>query len=232
MDRLVVIIDKINKSLTFAAKNNFSNLTTIKGLQSSTTNLAREALTFPLKEPLSIIFQRLLTLFKEFDTLELPLKKKSITGGLTLLSQAETFLQSPFFAGSPETAFSESLKRLSTSIQYIKGVGPKLAQILAKKGIETVGDALYFVPRKYEDRRTIKKIAEIAANATETIRGHVLMTGVVPYRGGRKRVFEVAVTDGTGTIIAKWFHFTEGYMKRRFKKGQEVLTGRGEKLGV
>ena len=223
MDRIVEIIDTIKNSLTFAAKNNFSKLAATKGLQSSTTNLAREALTFPLKEPLAIVFQGLLTDFEQFDTLTLPLKKKSIAGGLTLLSQAESFLQSPVFAGSPETAFFASVQRLSTSMQYIKGVGPKLSQVLAKKGIETVGDALYFVPRKYEDRRTIKKIAEITAGATQTIRGHVSMTGVVPYRGGRKRVFEMAVTDGTGTIIAKWFHFTAGYLKKRFKKGQQLL---------
>ncbi len=223
MDRVVEIIDTIKNSLTFAAKNNFSKLAATKGLQSSTTNLAREALAFPLKEPLSIIFQGLLTHFEQFDALALPLKKKSITGGLTLLSRAEACLENPVYTESPETAFSASLERLSTSMQYIKGVGPKLSQVLAKKGIATVGDALYFVPRKYEDRRTIKKIAEITAGTTETIRGQVSMTGVVPYRGGRKRVFEMAVTDGTGTIIAKWFHFTAGYMKKRFKKGQQLL---------
>ena len=223
MDRLVEIIDTLKKSLTFAAKHNFSKLTATKGLQSSTTHLAREALAFPLKEPLALIFQRLLTHFEQFDALALPHKKKSITGALILLSQAEAFLKRPVLAGSPESTRAESSKRLSTSMQYIKGVGPKLSQVLAKKGIETVGDALYFVPRKYEDRRTIKKIAEITSQTIETIRGHVLMTGVVPYRGGRKRVFEVAVTDGTGTIIAKWFHFTAGYMKKRFKQGQQLL---------
>jgi ATP-dependent DNA helicase RecG len=223
MDRLVAIIDTIKKSFTFAAKNNFNKLAATKGLQSSTTNLAREALTFPLKEPLALVFQRLLTDFEQFDALALPLKKKNITEGLTLLTRAEELLKSHAFATSPDSALSASTKRLSTSMQYIKGVGPKLSQVLAKKGIATVGDALYFVPRKYEDRRTIKKIAEITSQTTETIRGHVLMTGVVPYGRGRKRVFEVAVTDGTGTIIAKWFHFNAGYMKKRFKKGQEIL---------
>jgi ATP-dependent DNA helicase RecG len=124
---------------------------------------------------------------------------------------------------SPESAYLGGVKRLSTSIQYIKGVGPRRAELLAKKGITTVGDALYFLPRTYEDRRTIKKIADVTPQATETIRGHVVMTGVVPYRGGRKRVFEMTVADGTGTITAKWFHFNVGYMKKRFKKGQEIL---------
>ena len=47
--------------------------------------------------------------------------------------------------------------RLSTPIQYVKGVGPKLSKILERKGIQTVEDALYFLPRAYEDRRQFKE---------------------------------------------------------------------------
>ena len=53
--------------------------------------------------------------------------------------------------------------RLSTPIQYVKGVGPKIASLLEKKGIRTVEDALYFLPRAYEDRRNLKKISELGA---------------------------------------------------------------------
>ena len=55
----------------------------------------------------------------------------------------------------PLTEFLKKRKELSTPIQFMKGVGPKLAGVLKKKGIETVEDALYFLPRKYEDRRSI-----------------------------------------------------------------------------
>ena len=223
MDRLFEIINTVKKSFTFTAKNNFSNLPGIKGLESSTKHLAREALSLSLDESLNTIFRQLLSDFDRFDALEVPLKKKSVEAGLLLLSQAEALLNDPVFARSGEEAFAESVKRLSTPMQYIKGVGPRLSLLLEKKGIETVGDALYFVPRRYEDRRMIKRIAEVTVGATETIRGHVSMAGVVGYSGGRKRVFEVSVADGTGTLIAKWFHFSEAYMKRRFKKGQYVL---------
>ncbi|KPJ57164.1 MAG: ATP-dependent DNA helicase RecG [Deltaproteobacteria bacterium DG_8] len=115
------------------------------------------------------------------------------------------------------------VKQLSTPIQFIKGVGPKLSEVLGRKGICTVSDALYFLPRKYEDRREIKKISEIKSNTIETIKGTILTLDVVPYKGGRKRIFEMAVGDGTGTIIAKWFQFNERYMKKRFKKEQHVI---------
>src|SRR5512139_1180729 len=44
-----------------------------------------------------------------------------------------------------------SRNRLLTPVQYVKGVGPRLAQLLEKKGIRTVEDGLYVLPRGYED---------------------------------------------------------------------------------
>ncbi|MGZ3525647.1 MAG: hypothetical protein ACXU9L_12715, partial [Thermodesulfobacteriota bacterium] len=48
-----------------------------------------------------------------------------------------------------------SRNRLQTPIQYVKGIGPKLAKVFEKKGILTVEDALYFLPRCYEDRTNL-----------------------------------------------------------------------------
>ena len=42
---------------------------------------------------------------------------------------------------------------LGTNVQYIKGVGPKLAELLAKRDIYSVGDLIEYYPRAYEDRR-------------------------------------------------------------------------------
>ena len=41
---------------------------------------------------------------------------------------------------------------LSTPLQYLKGVGPERAKLLAKKDLNTVEDALFFVPLRHEDR--------------------------------------------------------------------------------
>ena len=46
------------------------------------------------------------------------------------------------------------------SIQFLKGVGEKRAEMLKKKGISTVEDMLYFFPRAHEDRTEIKEIAD------------------------------------------------------------------------
>jgi ATP-dependent DNA helicase RecG len=114
-------------------------------------------------------------------------------------------------------------KGLSQPIQFVKGVGPRIAKKLEKKGIKTIEDALYFLPRRYEDRRIIKKISEIQVGKGETVLAEVMVAGTVFYRGNRKRVFEVIVGDGTGNLTLKWFHGSEEYLKSRFRKGRRVI---------
>jgi len=113
--------------------------------------------------------------------------------------------------------------RLLTPIQYVKGVGPRLAKLFEKKGILTVEDALYFLPRCYEDRSDLKKISELKAGRKETGFGEILLSGVAYYRNKKKRVFEAVIGDGSGTITLKWFHGNEIYLRDRFKKGRQLI---------
>ncbi len=112
---------------------------------------------------------------------------------------------------------------LQTPIQYVKGVGPKLAKLFEKKGILTVEDALYFLPRCYEDRRNLKKISELKAGRKETGFGEILLSGVAFYQNKKKRVFETVIGDGSGTITLKWFRGNERYLRDRFKKGRRLI---------
>jgi ATP-dependent DNA helicase RecG len=113
--------------------------------------------------------------------------------------------------------------RLLTPIQYVKGVGPKLAKLFEKKGILTVEDALYFLPRCYEDRSHLKKISELKAGRKETGFGEILLSGVAFYQNKKKRMFEAVIGDGSGTITLKWFHGNERYLRDRFKKGRKLI---------
>jgi ATP-dependent DNA helicase RecG len=117
----------------------------------------------------------------------------------------------------------EKKMELSTPIQFTKGVGPKLADVLKKKGIETVEDALYYLPRKYEDRRDIKTISKLEVGKTETFIGKIIAMKVCSYKKNRRGIFEMALGDESGTITAKWFIYNYGYFKNRFKKGQKII---------
>jgi len=121
------------------------------------------------------------------------------------------------------TSYRPRRDPLLTPIQYVKGVGPKLAKLFEKKGIRTVEDALYFLPRCYEDRRNLKKISELKTERKETGFGEILLSGVAFYQNKRKRVFEAVVGDGSGVIALKWFHGNERYLKDRFKKGRRLI---------
>lgn len=116
--------------------------------------------------------------------------------------------------------FLNSAKELNQPIQYVKGVGPKLAQKFARKGIVTIQDAFYFLPIRYEDRRAIKKISAIIPGKKEVVMGEVLACGE---SGFRKKIYEVALGDGSGVISAKWFNYNLNYMRNIFRKGRKVL---------
>ncbi len=106
-------------------------------------------------------------------------------------------------------------------VQSIKGIGPRRAALFGRIGVRTVRDALYYLPRRYEDRSLIRAIADIRAGCAETVRGRIISCGPVAARGKRLRIFEVLANDGTGTIKGRWFN--QSFMQRNLKAGQDVL---------
>jgi len=123
---------------------------------------------------------------------------------------------------------------LESPIQYIKGVGPHRARLLGRLNIKTVKDALFYLPFRYEDRRNLKNIRNLSFGDLETVRGEVVSIninelpqqksrGIEGYYRRQKKltILEVNISDGTGIIKAKWFN--QPFMKRKFKKGQEVI---------
>ncbi|HXW69712.1 MAG TPA: ATP-dependent DNA helicase RecG [Dissulfurispiraceae bacterium] len=116
---------------------------------------------------------------------------------------------------------------LASPVQYVKGVGPQRARLLMRLGINTVKDALFYLPYRYEDRSTLIKIAELAPHRLDTglntISGKVVGSEIVTPnpRRPRLRLFELVIADSSGVLKAKWFN--QGYLKKLFKHGQEVV---------
>ena len=111
---------------------------------------------------------------------------------------------------------------LQTSVRSIKGVGPKLAEALAKKGISTVEEALYLLPHRYEDRRQLKEIARLRQGGTEAFFATVLSAGPQVTKGGRG-YFEVIVRDDSGSLVLKWFHYHPVFMKKHWLPGRRGI---------
>ena len=108
---------------------------------------------------------------------------------------------------------------VTSSLRYIKGIGPKRALALEKLGIQSVRDLFYFFPRRYEDRSSFRKISEAVLGETSTFRAEILKVTFKPIR--RLNLLEVMVGDDTGTITAVWFN--QPYLKSQFAAGQEII---------
>src|SRR6476646_2451925 len=114
---------------------------------------------------------------------------------------------------------------LATPVQYVKGVGPKIAEILAGKGIQTVGDLVYYLPFRYEDRLNPRGISELRAGEMASVVGEVRNSGL--FRTRSMPIFQLTVGQGRARLRCLWFNAT--YLQDKFVPGQMIaLYGRVE----
>ncbi len=123
----------------------------------------------------------------------------------------------------------------STGVQYLKGVGPQRALLLAERGIRTIEDLLGYLPFRYEDRIHFAQIRDIRPGGIYTLQAVVLDGAPVVYgrpspnfrRRRADAIYHLLVRDASGSLACKFFH--GGYLADRFKSGQRlVLHGRAE----
>jgi len=113
----------------------------------------------------------------------------------------------------------------STSVQYVKGIGPKLAELLATKGIQTLDDLLHYLPFRYEDRLNPRGISELRAGEMATVIAEVRTSGL--FRTRRMPIFQMTAGQGRTRLKCIWFNAT--YLRDKFKPGQIVaLYGKVE----
>jgi ATP-dependent DNA helicase RecG len=113
----------------------------------------------------------------------------------------------------------------STSVQYVKGIGPKLAEFLAAKGIQTLDDLLHYLPFRYEDRLNPRGISELRAGEMATVIAEVRTSGL--FRTRRMPIFQMTAGQGRTRLKCIWFNAT--YLRDKFKPGQIVaLYGKVE----
>jgi len=113
-----------------------------------------------------------------------------------------------------------------TSVRWLHGVGPARAALLAKLGVNTVGNLLRHYPWTHEDRRCVAKISELAPETHATVRGRVRGVNVREVgRGGRKVVVRAVVEDATGALDVEFWQ--QRFRAEQLRAGREVLlTGR------
>lgn len=121
---------------------------------------------------------------------------------------------------------------LNSPIQFVKGVGPKLAKLLSKKGISTLEDALYFLPRDYEDRRRLTPLGALRPGMSVVVYGEA--SRIKPQRMGRKHRLEVTLADPSGEVTLFWFHAYPALLEEFELGASYVVAGdvRGSSRGL
>ncbi|RAP37684.1 DNA helicase RecG [Candidatus Marinamargulisbacteria bacterium SCGC AAA071-K20] len=110
---------------------------------------------------------------------------------------------------------------LSASLQYIKGVGPKLAKHLEKLSIRNVTDFVYYFPRLYDDRRTLPKLVGIEYGENIQAYGRILDIKERKVRPGLT-IINCKISDGFGTLSVQWFN--QAFLKKVLRVGLWVYV--------
>ncbi|MCX7072884.1 MAG: ATP-dependent DNA helicase RecG [Gammaproteobacteria bacterium] len=95
---------------------------------------------------------------------------------------------------------------LDTELTFLKGAGPAVASRLKPLGLERVRDLLLHLPIRYEDRRRIVPINEVAHGVEALVCGKIVSAEV---RFGAKRWLRVVIDDGRASLVLRFFHFNE-----------------------
>lgn len=110
---------------------------------------------------------------------------------------------------------------LSDSVQYVKGVGPKMKEKLSRLGIATVEDLISFYPRRYQDWTKITDMEELRPDEEAVIYGKVAdLRKMTPRRG--MTILNVLLTDGTGAVTLVYFN--QPWKEEQFQRGLHVLA--------
>ena len=108
-------------------------------------------------------------------------------------------------------------------VQYVKGIGPRRAELFGRIGVETVADLLALFPRRYEDRGRLKPIRDLQPGRFETVAGEGVTKGVTITPRKRMKLFEMILFDGRDYLTA--VSFKQAYLDKVFKQGQKAILG-------
>lgn len=104
-----------------------------------------------------------------------------------------------------ETSKTQALSRVP--VDGLRGVGPKVAERLAKVGVASVQDLLFHLPLRYQDRTRVVLLAALKPGIEALVEGEVRDTGI---GYGRRRSLKVRLVDASGQagVLLRFFHFS------------------------
>ncbi|MCR5809205.1 MAG: ATP-dependent DNA helicase RecG [Clostridiales bacterium] len=129
---------------------------------------------------------------------------------------------------------------LESKLTDLKGIGPKRAEALARLGLFSIRDILFYAPREHYDLREAKKIEELTHGEYAIVKIEEIDKPKIAYPviGGRRTsLVSVNISDGTGRLRLSWFNqpyarnsipeFANGYVHGRvdLSRGKVMVNG-------
>lgn len=109
--------------------------------------------------------------------------------------------------------------KFSAPLSVLNGVGPRRLALLEKLGLRTIGDLLWFFPRRYEDRRNVRKISGLVPGAASVVIAEARGCEARSLGAGR-RIIKCRLCDGNGALDAVWFNMRG--LENSLKEGTRV----------
>ncbi len=111
---------------------------------------------------------------------------------------------------------------LNAPLTVISGIGPRNSQSFERLGLHTLGDLLYYFPRRYDDYSQLKPISHLMYGDEVTIIGTIQSTSTRPFRNGQGSILEAVLSDGTGYIRLTWFN--QPWLASKLNNGLQVVV--------
>ena len=121
---------------------------------------------------------------------------------------------------TPGAKTSATPAALDAKLTVLQGVGPRHAETLSKLGLQTLGDMLYYYPRRYDDYSQLKPIKDLFYGEQVTVIGTIQTVHSRPIRGGKATIIEVIISDGTAGLRLSFFN--QPWLANRFKASEAI----------
>jgi len=224
-------LDRVARPIEFASRDAFAHLPTVKNLSSFVSSQIMQTLServYP--RPIEAALMSLRALFTEaqhrLTAAEQQQRLKDATEILKHLREMSpdadrTWKEPRQDAGVEPERRVTGRDLWSQPIRFVKGVGPKRTELLQRFGIETVEQALWTVPWRYEDRSVMTPIGQLVPGAQASICGTIVHSEAKRARHRRLTFLDVFVEDQTGRMQAVFFN--QPYLETILTVGTRVL---------
>ena len=113
---------------------------------------------------------------------------------------------------------SEAANTTAPQLSQLRGVGPKLLEVLDQLGIRSIPDLLFHLPFRYEDRTHIVPVGSLHPGVQVLVEGTVEHAAVTR---GRRSTLTVVIGDGTGLVTLRFFHFRHA-QQQQLRRGTRL----------